>query len=166
MPEPRIELWTALQQHNMLPVGYVATLVGWFATLDWFKHGPLYIFPNILWVKPFKKSTSKNIGRIFFRKLRLQNRVFPLEWPRPPMKVREVLWAFSSCLVLSSQCPALEGWRGSVQCWNAPMPIFTKTRFIFGINLSKVWFGYGLWSREEGVRGDRTSISPYPLLPL
>ena len=28
MPEPRIELGAALQQHDVLPVGYVATLKG------------------------------------------------------------------------------------------------------------------------------------------
>ena len=34
MPEPRrIELGTALQQHDALPVGYVATLVGYIAIL-------------------------------------------------------------------------------------------------------------------------------------
>ena len=33
MPEPRIELGSALQQHDMLPVGYIATLKGYFATL-------------------------------------------------------------------------------------------------------------------------------------
>jgi len=33
VPEPRIELGAALQQHDALPVGYVATLVGYVATL-------------------------------------------------------------------------------------------------------------------------------------
>ena len=33
VPKPRIELGTALQQHDALPVGYVATLVGYTATL-------------------------------------------------------------------------------------------------------------------------------------
>ena len=32
--EPRIELGAALQQHDALPVGYVATLVGYVATLE------------------------------------------------------------------------------------------------------------------------------------
>ena len=33
VPVPRIELGTALQQHEALPVGYVATHVGYVATL-------------------------------------------------------------------------------------------------------------------------------------
>ena len=33
VPEPRIELRTALQQPDGLPVGYVATLKGYVATL-------------------------------------------------------------------------------------------------------------------------------------
>ena len=33
VPEPRSELGTALQQHDTLPVGYVATLVGYDVTL-------------------------------------------------------------------------------------------------------------------------------------
>ena len=36
VPEPRIELGSALQQHDALPVGYVATLVGYVATLTLF----------------------------------------------------------------------------------------------------------------------------------
>ena len=34
MPKPRIELGAALQQHDVLPVGYVATLMGYIATLN------------------------------------------------------------------------------------------------------------------------------------
>ena len=33
MPEPRIELGAALQQHGALPVGYVEALVGYVPTL-------------------------------------------------------------------------------------------------------------------------------------
>ena len=33
VPEPRIELGAALQQHEALPVGYIATPVGYVATI-------------------------------------------------------------------------------------------------------------------------------------
>ena len=45
VPEPRIELGASLQQHDALPVGYVATLVGYVATLSGLhRHPTLYNF--------------------------------------------------------------------------------------------------------------------------
>ena len=59
VPEPRIELGTGLQQHDGLPVGFVATLVGYMATLMWAMSPPYvgYIATLVGYIAPLMWAT-------------------------------------------------------------------------------------------------------------